>query len=359
MNRISITTCALCMSLAASAQVNYTIKGSATGMDGQTVYLNDAESGEAAAMDSVIISNNAFTFKGTQPKACFATVSAGRARTTLILEDGTINVSLDKSSGKATGTPSNDILEACNEKINAFNNEYKALRKQASELKEEDKDKMLELEKSWEDVSNRQTAVVKECINQNLNNIVGAQLLRRFESSLSSEEVTKILAAASPVMKENGYTQAVIKHQTAMKRAEVGQKYTDVKLKDVNGKEVALSDYIGTGKYVLIDFWASWCGPCRGEMPHVKAAYEKFASKGFEVVGISLDSKKEAWLKGIKDLGITWPQMSDLKGWKCEGTAVYGIRAIPATLLVDPNGMIIGKSLRGEEIEKKLNEVLK
>lgn len=101
MNRISITTCALCMSLAASAQVNYTIKGSATGMDGQTVYLNDAESGEAAAMDSVIISNNAFTFKGTQPKACFATVSAGRARTTLILEDGTINVSLDKSSGKA------------------------------------------------------------------------------------------------------------------------------------------------------------------------------------------------------------------------------------------------------------------
>ena len=113
-------------------------------------------------------------------------------------------------------------LEACNEKINAFNSEYKALRQQASKLKEEDKDKMLELEKKWEDVSNRQTAVVKECINQNLNNIVGAQLLRRFESSLSSEEVAKILAEASPVMKENGYTQAVIKHQTAMKRAEVG-----------------------------------------------------------------------------------------------------------------------------------------
>ena len=358
MNRISITTCALCMSLAASAQVNYTIKGTASGMDGQTVYLNDAENSQTTAMDSVIISNNAFTFKGTQPKVCFATVSAGRARTTLILEDGTVNVSLN-SPGKATGTPTNDILEACNEKINAFNSEYKALRQQASELKEEDKAKMLELEKKWEDVSNRQAAVVKECINQNLNNIVGAQLLRRFESSLSSEEVTKILAAASPVMKENGYTQAVIKHQVAMKRAEVGQKFTDVKMKDVNGQEVALSDYIGKGKYVLIDFWASWCGPCRGEMPHVKAAYEKFVPKGFEVVGISLDSKKEAWMKGIKDLGITWPQMSDLKGWKCEGAAVYGIRAIPATLLVDPNGMIIGKNLRGEEIEKKLNEVLK
>lgn len=358
MNRISITTFALCMSLAASAQVSYTIKGTATGMDGQTVYLNNAENSNATAMDSVIISNNTFAFKGTQPKVCFATVSADRNRTTFVLEEGTINVSLD-SPGKATGTPTNDILEACNKRINAFNSEYDALRQQASELKEEDKEKMQALQKSWEDVSNRQTAVVKECINQNLNNIVGAQLLRRFESSLSSEEVAKIIAEASPVMKENGFTQAVIKHQIAMKRAEVGQKYTDVRMKDVNDKEIALSDYIGKGKYVLIDFWASWCGPCRGEMPYVKAAYEKFASKGFEIVGISLDNKKEAWLKGIKDLGITWPQMSDLKGWKCEGAAIYGIRGIPATLLVDPNGMIIGKNLRGEAIEKKLNEVLK
>ena len=294
MNRISITACALCMSLAASAQVNYTIKGTATGMDGQTVYLNDAENSQTNAMDSVIISNNAFTFKGTQPKVCFATVSAGRARTTLVLEDGT-----------------------------------------------------------------RQTAVIKECINQNLNNIAGAQLLRRFESSLSSEEVAKILAVASPVMKENGFTQAVIKHQIAMKRAEVGQKFTDFKSKDINDKEVALSDYIGKGKYVLIDFWASWCGPCRGEIPHLKAAYEKFASKGFEIIGVSLDDKKEAWLKGIKSLGITWPQISDLKGWKSEGATVYGIRAIPTTLLVDPNGMIIGKTLRGEQVEKKLNEILK
>ncbi len=358
MNRISITACALCMSLAASTQVNYTIKGTATGMDGQTVYLNDAENSQTNAMDSVIISNNAFTFKGTQPKVCFATVSAGRARTTLVLEDGTINVSLD-SPGKATGTPTNDILEACNERINAFNSEYKALRQQASELKEEDKAKMLELEKKWEDVSKRQTAVIKECINQNLNNIAGAQLLRRFESSLSSEEVAKILAVASPVMKENGFTQAVIKHQIAMKRAEVGQKFTDFKSKDINDKEVALSDYIGKGKYVLIDFWASWCGPCRGEIPHLKAAYEKFASKGFEIIGVSLDDKKEAWLKGIKSLGITWPQISDLKGWKSEGATVYGIRAIPTTLLVDPNGMIIGKNLRGEQVEKKLNEILK
>lgn len=358
MNRIMITTCALCMSLASSAQVSYTIKGAADDMNGKTAYLYDAENGGTAALDSAVISNNAFTFTGTQPKAGFATVSVGRIRTTLILENGTINVSLN-NPGKATGTPTNDVMEACNEKLNTFNDQYKELRKQASELEKGDNVRMKELQEKWDLISKKQTEVAKECINQNLDNIVGAQLLRQMESRLSSDEVTKILAAASPVMKEHVYTQAVIKHQEAIKRSEVGQKFTDVKMKDVNGNEVALSDYVGKGKYVLIDFWASWCGPCRGEMPNVKAAYEKFASKGFEIVGISLDSKKEAWMKGIEDLGITWPQMSDLKGWKCEGAAVYGVRGIPATLLVDPNGIIIASNLRGDDLEKKLSEVLK
>lgn len=91
----------------------------------------------------------------------------------------------------------------------------------------------------------------------------------------------------------------------------------------------------------------------------MKAAYEKFASKGFEIVGISLDSSQSAWEKGTADLGITWPQMSDLKGWKCEGAALYGVNGIPFTLLVDPAGMIIAKNLRGEEIESQLSKLLK
>ena len=109
----------------------------------------------------------------------------------------------------------------------------------------------------------------------------------------------------------------------------------------------------------MVDFWASWCGPCRGEMPNVIKAYNEFKDKGFAIVGVSLDSKADAWKKAIKDLGIPWAQMSDLKGWQCAGAALYNVRAIPATVLIDQSGKIIAKDLRGEELIAKLKELLK
>ena len=131
---------------------------------------------------------------------------------------------------------------------------------------------------------------------------------------------------------------------------------TDFEMFDANGKTVRLSDF--KGRVVYLDVWASWCGPCRGEMPAVKAAYEAFKEKGFGIVGVSLDNDAEAWKKAITDLGITWPQMSDVKGWDCAGAALYGVRAIPATVLVGQDGIIIARDLRGEAIAEKLTELL-
>lgn len=121
-----------------------------------------------------------------------------------------------------------------------------------------------------------------------------------------------------------------------------------------NFQEVVLN----SDKPVLVDFWASWCGPCRQEMPNVVSAYEKYKDKGLEIVGVSFDNKQEAWAAAVKKLGQTWPQMSDLKGWQCAASEAYGVRSIPSNVLLDPEGKIVAADLRGEQLHEALAKLL-
>jgi peroxiredoxin len=142
-----------------------------------------------------------------------------------------------------------------------------------------------------------------------------------------------------------------------MKAVAVGQKAPDFTLDDVDGNPVALSSKIGS-KLLLVDFWAAWCNPCRQENPNVVKIYKDFSKKGFDVFGVSLDRDKEEWVKAIADDRLTWTHVSDLQYWNCAAAKLYAVNAIPANFLLDENGIIIARNLRGEDLYNKISEVL-
>lgn len=182
-------------------------------------------------------------------------------------------------------------------------------------------------------------------------------LYRYFTYQLPLEELKATRAKISPALADNPYVKDLDGIIKQLENVEIGKVAPEFSLPDTAGVDVSLSDF--RGKYVLLDFWASWCPPCRKENPNVVSAYQQYKDKNFTVLGISLDKDKAKWLKAIQDDNLTWTHVSDLKYWDSEIPALYGVRGIPANVLLDPNGVIIAKNIKEEALHDKLKEVLK
>ena len=274
------------------------------------------------------------------------------------LENGQINVQLSADAHSATGTPNNDAYQTIRQQLNDLNKQafatYEAMGD--STLTDEQREAK---GKDLEALEVKMTEITNAGISQNITNAVGVYLLKRNYYNMSVEELDPLMPQISATYANDPVIIRIKENVEKLKATAVGQKFTDFEMQTPDGKAVKLSDYVGKGKVVLVDFWASWCGPCRREMPNLVEAYKKYRNKGFEIVGVSLDRDAEAWKNGIEKLDITWPQMSDLKYWDCEGAKLYAVSSIPHTVLIDGEGVILARGLHGEELQEQIAEALK
>lgn len=394
-NRIMIL-CTFCaIAIFSSAQEKFSIQGIANEeLNNQLLYLclmDDGEKAKEVVLDSAKVKKGKFSFSGVRQTPNIALIKDRDGETyPLILEKGKIVINL--TTRTVGGTQLNDTLDVAWKGMQSVINNNKQIVKSNISLVMSQKSgesfrEALKRDTAFAAIWRRNVEIdlaqrdsIRAFVEEHQNSLVGVFLLSLKEVSIYHSLLEDMMSEASSVFAQHVLVKDKLEKMRQMARRfeaerekkmtpeereeqkkrqamdakiKIGERFPNAKVKDNAGEIKQLSDYVGKGKYVLIDFWASWCGPCRNEMPNVKAAYEKYASKGFEVISISIDKKQKAWRTAIEELGMNWTQVLNV-----DAADVYGIYAIPKTFLVDPEGIVVAKDLRSKKLEKTLFNLL-
>ena len=349
-------------------KTEYTINGTLAdeAFEGANVFMVNVEN-QAEKLDSAVVTNGTFTFNGQLENPVMANIIAlttgnNHKRVECVVENGTIAVDMDNS--KVSGTPQNEALSQITNTVKDDKAYLRELYKEYLAAPTEEERKAVEA--IYDSVVTiyqaKEIAAFEKAYNENSDKVLGAYALyqiisnRRDAGSINSAQVDSILAAAAPVVKNFSLIAKELEGMRNLEKTSVGKAYIDLDLLEGEAMTATkLSQHID-GKVALIDFWASWCGPCRAEIPNIAEMHKKYADKGVVVIGLNVWDKPEAQRKTIETMNMTWLQLADTTK---NATNIYGVDGIPQIMLVGADGTILARDLRGETIEAAIVEALK
>ena len=364
-----ITTATLILSCSNLADNEFEVNGSAKGIEnGKKVYLELQSSTGSIAKDTAVVEDGKFKLSGTieSPELGFVRVETVEGMIPLILENGSIDIEIAKDTiqnSKISGTKNND-------KFQEYNDESKVIYKKIQKFEKANQDKMMAARHSndtitinallkeygkFQDEMNNKS---KEFIGKNPDSFLSVLLLENFlmREYLPTEEVKAYYDKLDKSLLKTNSAKNIKKVLESISKIKIGQPAPDFSANTPDGKKLSLKESLG--KVTIIDFWASWCGPCRKENPNVVALYNEYHSKGLNIIGVSLDENAADWKEAIAKDGLIWNQVSNLKKWKDPIANQYSLTSIPATFILDAKGNIVAKDLRGESLKAKVKELL-
>jgi len=372
----------------------YTIRGTLTGKsEGVKIYLELAEGWPMKKLDSAIIRNGTFTFKGSVSVPRYCNISIKRkvsekgssyimsSQSYLFVENSeiTFRANIDsltydyltiggKKEAVIRGSKTNDLYSNYLTTIKPYTDNQKILFDKYLKTYHQPYLKGVYNFKEGIGIFRAQDSIKAliestrwKFIKENNNSVVAIKLAKElFEDryiNVTSDQVNEITNIIDPSLRDSEPMKMMLKQISKVKQLAIGNPYPDIKLKTIDGKTVSLSEIIPKGKYVMLEFWASWCGPCRGEIPHLRKVYELYKNKGFEIISISLDQKDADWKKALKEEKMTWTQLCDPLDMKGPAAKQYNIAGVPHCILIDPQGRCFKTEMRGANLDALLVEL--